>query len=149
MQIAITIRGDKATIQKLEKMGQSFFNFKSEMEEIGTLVKLYAAGQAMASQGGVFNAKWPALSPKYAVWKAKHFPGRGPLIRSGNMSRRYEFSAKEQSVTIRNAADYFRWHQTGTSTMPQRLSLAVNDIQKRMMVQIIDAGVKRKIERAM
>ncbi len=149
MQIAITIRGDKETIKRLEKMGQSFFNFKSEMEEIGTLVKQYAANEATASQGGVLGAAWPKLNPKYAVWKAKHFPGRSPLMRTGNMARRYGFTAKDQSVTITNAADYFKWHQLGTQNMPQRLTLAINGIQKRMMVQIINAGVQRKIERAM
>lgn len=148
MQIVVTISGDKKQIERLQKMGQSFLKFRPEMEKIGKMVADYAQGEGTTSQGGVFDARWPRLSPRYAAWKAKHYPGRPPLVRSTNMSRKYKYKADETSVTITNGADYFKFHQTGTTHMPQRLTLAVNAIQKRMMVAIINDGVQNRIEAA-
>lgn len=149
MQISIRISGDKETIKALQKMGASFFNYRREMQEIGKLVKDYAGNETMASQGGALGTRWARLSPRYAAWKARNYPGRPPLVRTGHMQKSYEFDAKDQSVTIRNAADYFEFHQLGTRHMPQRLALAINSIQKRSIVNIIDAGTRRKIDGAM
>lgn len=38
----------------------------------------FATGGAAGKSGG-----WEELSPDYAAWKAKHYPGRGVLVRSG------------------------------------------------------------------
>jgi hypothetical protein len=35
------------------------------------------------TQGKQTGPRWPKLSPKYAAWKRKHFPGRPILVRTG------------------------------------------------------------------
>lgn len=45
--------------------------------------------KAYTSEGGSTQGGWPRLSPVYAAWKRKAFPGRKILVRSGDTRRRF------------------------------------------------------------
>lgn len=77
------------------------------------------------SQGATMSGGWSALSPKYGAWKAKHYPGRGILVRSGDLRESLasnlgvrEFTRK--SMTVGTQIPYASYHQNGTRTMPAR-----------------------------
>jgi phage gpG-like protein len=42
---------------------------------------------AFESKGSSIGERWPPLSPEYAIWKGRHFPGRPLLVRTGRMKR--------------------------------------------------------------
>jgi len=74
------------------------------------------------------------LSPMYAAWKARKFPGKGLLEATGAL-RTSLVSFGEGSVTeygpnsvfISSSVDYAGYHQTGTTTMPRRAPIDPSD----------------------
>jgi phage gpG-like protein len=79
--------------------------------------------EIFASSGGGGGTKtWAALSPMYAKWKARHVPGGGILIASGDLkasltrpfSAGSVYQASAQSLMIGSSLPYARAHFTGT-----------------------------------
>lgn len=141
----ITITGDKAVMRKLKKLGDSIKYLPEEMRTIGQDLAQYYAVEGFASQGGIFGKPWPRLSTRYAAWKALNFSGRSLLERSGNMRKGFTFDATGTQVIIYNKEDYWKYHQTGTSRMPQRVTAGINDPVKQKVATIIKAGIERKL----
>jgi phage gpG-like protein len=110
-------------------------------------------------EGGGSGATWAPLSPAYAAWKAKHYPGTGLLVRSGALKASLAgpeapqaiFRPTTTSLTIGTSVPYGLPHQTGTSRMPQRPPLRVNAafmqvVGKQLQLTIQEAWVKRRAE---
>ena len=81
-----------------------------------------------------YPARWAPLSPQYAAWKVRHFPGKPLLVRSGAMKAGFTWEARKRSMRIINrvkagqkSGSKPRWtyHQEGTRTMPARQMLQV------------------------
>lgn len=63
-----------------------------EMSEVSADLRRWAGGMAagfyaledqiFATQGSVIGSPWTKLSERYAVWKARNFPGRPLMVRS-------------------------------------------------------------------
>jgi len=80
------------------------------------------------------SGRWKALSPRYATWKAKNYPGRkileltgalkGSLVGDGPGSI---VSYGDNSVFIGSSVPYAEYHQTGTSKMPARPPIEPSD----------------------
>lgn len=85
-------------------------------------------------EGGNSGASWAPLSPLYAAWKAKQFPGRGILVRSGALKASLAssggpgavFRTTPTALEIGTSVPYAMFHQQGTGSMPQRPPLRVN-----------------------
>lgn len=79
-----------------------------------------------ATEGG--TERWPALSRRYAAWKARNFPGRRILEREGIMRegltrRGGRFQVRRLDATtmeLGTSARYAQHHQFGTRRMPRR-----------------------------
>jgi len=76
--------------------------------------------EAMESEGGATQAgSWPDLSPGYAKWKARHFPGTKILERTGRLkasligSHEQDVLMSPTSMTVRSTVPYGRFHQLG------------------------------------
>jgi phage gpG-like protein len=79
-----------------------------------------------AQEGRYTGAAWSPLSPPYARWKAKNYPGKPILQRTGklmeSMTQR-PFGIDEitdKSMTIGTDVPYAQYHQRGTEHMPAR-----------------------------
>lgn len=147
LSMSITIRGSKETKAKLKRLGSSLYELKPEMADIGAKAAEYYSNQGFASQGGVFGARWAALSPRYAAIKAKLYPGRGMLVRTGKMQDSFTYAASNNQVIVGNSAPYFKYHQSTLprSKMPRRASMGVNDPVRQMVRTIIEAGIRKKL----
>jgi phage gpG-like protein len=109
-----------------------------DMEPVLDMFGRYLVQQHIPAQ---FRARgkpkrWAALSPKYAAWKAKHYPGKPILQRSGAMMSGFDWETHKQSVRVVNrvrsgqkAGSKPRWayHQDGTIKMPARPMLQLTD----------------------
>lgn len=68
-------------------------------------------------------ATWAPLSPAYATWKAAKYPGRGILVREGDMRSAYlgpTRAASRRSLTLTVMSDVSPYHERGTVKMPRR-----------------------------
>ena len=80
-------------------------------------------GKAFSSKGGSIGYKWKPLSPAYAAWKGRHFPGRPLLVLRGPMkqslteesSRNAIFNRKGgRQLILGTRITYAKFHQYGT-----------------------------------
>lgn len=89
--------------------------------------RLYARwiSDAFAQQG--MPLPWTQLTPKYAAWKARKYPGRGILVRTGDMRRAYQAPIRQNEphsmtlvVATEPASGYAPFHERGTVNMVRR-----------------------------
>ena len=150
LSLQITITGDKRLDTKLKRLGSALFENRESMHDIGKQAATYYANQGFNSQGGVFGTKWQRLSPKYALIKAKLYPGRPPLVATGTMQNNFTFAAGSNQVVIENKSPQFKYHQSTAprSKMPRRASMGVNAPIKKIVRDIITRDVQNKIRNA-
>lgn len=150
LHVAVTIRGDKEVRQKLTRLGSQLFKLRPEMMQIGSELKRYYSGPVFASQGAVLGTKWRQNAPATRAYKARRYPGTGTktLVRTGRMQKSFDMTATNTSVTIENTAPYFKYHQSSAPRrkMPYRPMMGVNGDVKSVVRQIIERGVRRKID---
>ena len=95
-------------------------------------------GRWFGSEG---DGNWPALSPSYAKWKAKHFPGQKILVRTGQLKASLE---KPDIATIEPAYAIFGtgdpvagYHQTGGGNLPRRRVVDLDDSERGEWVRVV------------
>lgn len=87
--------------------------------------------QANFDGEGKFVGGWMPLSPGYAAWKAKKFPGKKMLERTGRLRNSLRFANGEmgseglfdpqpKSLTVGTLVPYAGDHQFGKDRLPQR-----------------------------
>ena len=94
------------------------------------------------TEGG---GSWRPLSPRYAAWKAKHYPGRPLLVREGflrdaltNRGGRFRTEAiREHDARVSVHLPYAGEHQRGTATLPARPVIGINDQDRQRWVRLI------------
>jgi len=116
-------------------------------------------GQAFETKGQSIGYKWKPLSPAYAAWKSRHFPGRPLLVLRGPMKRSLTSSSSRNAIFNRTGGrqlilgtriKYAKFHQYGTSKMAARPMFKVdqglvNAWAKEMAkdVELAEKGSKR------
>lgn len=69
---------------------------------------------------------WQPLDAEYAAWKAQHFPGTPPLVRTGSLFnsirslRGAPNEINKKNATFGTNIKYAKFHQYGTTKMPKR-----------------------------
>lgn len=88
-----------------------------------------------ASEGSRGGDKWPPLSPAYAAWKARRYPGQPLMVATGALR---DSMTKQGATGQVRVIDKFRmelgteieygvYHQYGGGDLPQRKIMAVTD----------------------
>ncbi len=99
------------------------------------------------SQGQYSGEVWKPLSPKYAAWKEKHYPGMGILRRQDRLFKSLTETGGEHilrvypdSVEMGTRVPYSVYHQAkdrGKATFPRRL--VIPPLTKAEGERIVDA----------
>lgn len=112
-------------------------------------------------EGAGTGGRWAPLSPAYALWKARRFPGTGILVRSGALKASLTqpkaegavFRAGPTSLEIGTSIPYAMAHQNPKpgSRLPQRPPLRVDDafmrvVGKSLQQYVQEAWVRRRGE---
>jgi phage gpG-like protein len=97
---------------------------------------------------------WAPLSPAYAAWKAKRYPGKSILRRT---DRLYEsltqrspdtvWEITPRTIRFGTRVPYWKYHQTGTRRMPARPPLVLLDATWQDLVRQVNAYVKPEFGR--
>lgn len=144
----LEVKGAAEIQQLLTGVGLDMTDLKGAMTEVGDHAKKYFGGQVFASRGGALGQPWPRLSPAYAVQKAKRYPGRPPLVRSGLMQRSFTSKPSPMSVTIGNDAPWFKYHQSSAARtkIPRRVMIGVYSGMQSDVTNIIANALAKKIQ---
>jgi hypothetical protein len=128
-------------INDLEALGLRM----QDMEPVFDLFGRYIVEQHIPRQFAAHGtpARWAPLSPEYAAWKARHFPGRPILVRSGAMRAGFTWEAHPRSLRIINRVTAGqrsrtpRWvfHQEGTDHMPARPMVQISTADRTRLRQ--------------
>lgn len=151
MNLSIKIEGNEEASRRLAALGNSFDNLPTAMSEISRYVASFVAGEIFISQGGAIDQPWPRLSPRYEVIKARKFPGRPILVRTGLLIRSFKFSYTGSTARVYNDATtkdgerYLKFHQYGTRHMPARVVMAIDETRIINVVNILRFDIERKI----
>lgn len=106
-----------------------------------------AEKRQFATQGGSSSGGWPELSPTYAAWKAKHYPGKKILVRTGALKAsltQRPFGVEHitpDSMVIGSDVSYGRFHQLGLG-VPVRRPVEFTENQRRIWIQLIQKHIK-------
>ncbi len=105
------------------------------------------------SMTGVFAAegafeerpRWQDLSPAYALWKSRNYPGRKILERTGRLKKSLTnrggsdsvLNITPKSLSVGTKVPYAILHQKGTNRLPMRKIIELTDAQKKRWVRIM------------
>lgn len=87
------------------------------------------------SEGAYGSGRWAPLSPKYAAWKARHWPGRGILVRTGELVASLTQGPQVRVITpsqmaVGSAVDHGKYHQRGQG-VPRRRPVELPESERR------------------
>ncbi|MFF6951824.1 hypothetical protein ACFZAD_24595 [Streptomyces iakyrus] len=147
-EIRVTIHGASDLAKRLRKFGVSVLDLTDSMDETGAYLTGFFSGEVFASRGGVLGQPWARLKESYAVEKAKQWPGRPPLIRTGLMNRSFKHDAGPMSVEVFNSDPKFHFHQEGTRRIPARVMMDVDQRREAMIGRFIAKDIESKMRSA-
>lgn len=136
MRFTITVEGEKVIDRTLARYIDNMTDATPAFEAIGD--QFAQAETAIFLQQG---PGWAPLSPKYAAYKARYFPGMPILIRTGKLqqsltSRPFGHEQiRAQSGEYGTSVNYAKYHQHGTSKMPQRRPVNVPEATRKAMAK--------------
>lgn len=107
--------------------------------ELRDITREQFAGQGVGPAGS-----WPALSPKYAAWKAQRYPGKPILQRTGRLIESMTgnrpdsiVEARPDSLEFGTRVPYAAYHQRGAGRLKQRKIFDFNEQQKTRLMKTI------------
>lgn len=94
------------------------------------------------------SGKWKPLKPKYQKIKARNYPGKRILERTGKLRRSLTGETADTVSNIRSdnaefgtSLPYALAHQRGSGRLPKREVISFSDAQKRRMMK----GIQREL----
>jgi phage gpG-like protein len=95
-----------------------------------------------ATEGAYGSGGWQALSPRYAAWKARHYPGKPILQREGDLidsltRRPLGIEVIEPAfMVLGSGVPYLKYHQLGDG-LPQRRAVELPESERRPWIRLI------------
>lgn len=132
---------------EVAKLGR--YVFPRVIDELEAQAKAQFSGEGIGPSGS-----WAQLSPKYAEWKAKRFPGAPLLQRTRALfSGLTDSSASHAKRVVSDTAmsygtsglEYAELHQMGTRRMPARPPVDLGDDFGPKLQRAVTAGVREAV----
>ena len=142
----IKIAGEDELSAKLSIASKAVGELTEEFLEVGKQMTDFFSTEPFLSQGGVYGERWAALADSTKKQKERKYPGRGVLVASGDMQNSFKYSATPVSVTIMNSSKLFAFHQLGTTKMPQRVMMLLDDTRQKKVISIVEEMLTPKLE---
>jgi phage gpG-like protein len=115
---------------------EGFFHYTAEMKDrLQNMRPVFEVAKAKLEMHNAENfasnglpvGGWKPLDAQYASWKAVHFPGTPPMVRTGkllesvtNLSNSAVNIIGDMSATFGTDVEYAKFHQYGTAKMAKR-----------------------------
>ena len=147
MKLTWTIEGEKQISRVLPNIGNQVHDWTPAFAETARRLKAKFSKEAFVTQGASVGAPWAPLSPEYAAWKAKRYPGKGILVRTGKMQKSFvtQYGAMEASIT--NPTAYFKYHQSNAprSRLPRRMMMYLTNGTRSEIVRLFQTFWHQKV----
>jgi phage gpG-like protein len=145
IKLLFTVLDEKSLLLTIKDIQNKLKSFRPELMKTGEYLKDFYSSTVFDTEGQIYGSRWQQLSPTYASWKGKKYPGRGILFRTGRLRNSFRFTSTDTFLKLYNIAPYFAIHQTGGRNMPKRTMLALNQMLNRAIGNIIKKGLLRRL----
>lgn len=151
MTFSFNFYGVEQIKSKLNRFANEISSYKEVFEDISE--DFFEIEKRQFSSEGGRSKKWYDLSPTYATWKNKNFPGRPILVLTGEL---------KESLTVKDVDPYYpvitknqcilgtsdpkaEWHFLGMSetNLPIRRSINLIDKDKSRWMKLIHEYVDK------
>lgn len=153
LRLTIELEGVREFDRTFTRFTANLRDFRQLWPGVITELRKITAEQ-FAAQGRGPTGKWKALSPKYAAWKAKRYPGAPILVRTGDLKQ--SLTSNSAHSIVRATPDllefgtslpYAIYHQTRVpqKRLPRRPVFDFTEadktrITKAIQVRLVKAG---------
>ena len=104
-----------------------------------------AEGTQFRTEGAYASGGWAPLSPAYAARKARAYPGKPILERTGRLVRSLTSPTAPDAIRrsephlmeFGTSVPYGRYHQTGTRFMPRRRPVELPETERVEVVKVL------------
>jgi len=155
MNISIEIEGIDKVLRNFSKIEASLMNPREVLKEYA-LIFMPDIQEQFASGGREFGKAWPKLRPVTIVKKVKQGFPPIPLVKTGRMKGSFSYQVRTRSLahmtpgyiptgllTVFNPTPYFKFHQLGTSRIPQRIMLRFDEVRQNLAISLYIGWIKR------
>lgn len=133
--------GDVQLKRTLDRFAENVADARPAWEAIAERF-VHVERRQFATEGGAFSGGWAPLSPNYAAWKARHYPGRPILVREDEL--RASLTKRPLGVEviepgfmlIGSAVPHGRYHQRGQG-VPRRRPVELDEAERRAWVKVV------------
>lgn len=149
IRFTVETDGFVALDRAFNRIEQQISDFRSIWPNV-TKVVYGIFGKAFDTEGAsTAGGKWKALTPKYAKWKAAHYPGQ-PILRATNALFESLTDPEAAGAIYRPERDELiigtkdpkgRGHQRGAGHLPVRQIMAFTERDKRDIQKSIQVGL--------
>lgn len=146
LRLTFTIEGDTQLDRTLARFADNLGDASQLWDALADRFASVEARQ-FASEGAYASGGWPALSPAYAAWKARHYPGKPILERTGDLkdsltSRPFGIEViTPRSMTLGSGVSYHKFHQQGAGALPQRRPVELPESERRHWARLMQRFV--------
>jgi len=153
LSIKFTMLGDVALARAVSRYGDAVRNFKPVWQKIREDFHRIEAAQ-FDTKGGRSGTPWAQLSPRYAAWKMKYFPGMPLLQLTGLMWAQFAVGTGMRTIIeplkllMAPTMQYPVYHQQGTKSSPMRKVVALTEADKSSWMKMIHNYIYDKAREA-
>jgi hypothetical protein len=137
MQLQFIIDGDMQLSRILESYAANITDWTPAFEQSAAgLIEIFST-EVFDTQGQAIDESWSPLSRAYALQKAKKYGDMPILEATGNMRNSFGATIDPTSMTIFNAATYFKYHQSSLprEKIPRRVMMKLTDDMRANVVR--------------
>lgn len=140
----------KLEVENEVQFQRTFTRYVSQLRDLrdtwpGVVTDLRDIAQEQFGGEGIGDSgKWPALSPRYAAWKRRHFPGKSILRRTDRLIESLTgnradsiVEARPDSLEFGTRVPYAIYHQRGAGRLKRRKIFDLNERQRTRIMKTI------------
>ena len=143
-ELEFNVVGEEQLQRSFSRFGEDVEDASEAFREIAKDFREKLMPAQFNTQGSHGGSGWPPLSPNYAAWKAKNYPGAPILVRSGLLRESLEknnaysiVDIQPKSMNIGSRVNYAIFHQQGTRKLPQRKIIQLSEEDKTRWTKIV------------
>lgn len=134
IDLRVQVNGTQQVEARLDLVSKHLSDFSPVFTDIKNSFIRYERKE-FDTQGQYEGYGFAPLTPKYAAWKAKHFPGRRILELSGELRRSLTTGLnvviRPTKLIMWSDSPIAGYHQGGTSKMPARKMVALTGTSEK------------------
>lgn len=139
------ILGLKEMKEQLREYAANMDNWRSTLKKIGKF-ELREVDANFAKQGAFYqNGGWQPLAQSTRKDRSNkgYSPARPILERTRSLRNSFEMKVSDNKVEVKSDSSYFKYHERGTSKIPQRQMLGIRDEAENYAVSQVIAALTK------